>query len=85
MRDFRIYNRALTSAEVTDLAADPTAITRVELDSLKVPAIIDSATSTVTLPVEPGTDLTALAPTYVLVSARPSAWSDLPTTRRRAP
>jgi len=68
VRDFRIYNRALSPVEVTDLAADPTAITGVELDSLKVPAMIDSATSTVILPVEPGTDLTNLDPAYVLVS-----------------
>jgi hypothetical protein len=66
--DFRIYNRALSAAEVTDLAADPTAIVSVQLDSLKVPAVIDSATSTVTLPVEPGTDLSTLDPTYVVKS-----------------
>lgn len=64
VRDFRLYNRALTTAEVRDLAADPTAILGVELDSLKVPAIVDSATSTVTLPVTPGTDLTDLDPSY---------------------
>lgn len=64
VRDFRLYNRALTTAEVRDLAADPTAILGVELGSLKVPAIIDSATSTVTLPVTPGTDLTSLDPSY---------------------
>jgi beta-xylosidase len=68
VRDFRIYNRALTAAEVSDLAADRTAITGVQLGSLKVPAIIDAATSTVTLPVEPGTDLAALAPAYDVVS-----------------
>lgn len=68
VRDFRIYNRALSPAEVTDLAADPTAILGVQLASLKVPAIIDSASSTVTLPVEPGTDLAALDPTYTVVS-----------------
>jgi len=68
VRDFRIYNRALSAAEVSDLAADPTAITGVQLDSLKVPAVIDSASSTVTLPVEPGTDLAALDPTYTVVS-----------------
>ena len=67
VRDFRIYNRALSAAEVTDLAADPTAILGVELDSLKVPAMVDAATSTVTLPVEPGTDVTTLDPTYVVV------------------
>lgn len=64
VRDFRIYNRALTTAEVRDLAADPTAILGVELPSLKVPAIVDSATSTVTLPVTPGTGLTGLDPSY---------------------
>ncbi|MDQ4051592.1 MAG: family 43 glycosylhydrolase [Actinomycetota bacterium] len=68
VRDFRIYNRALSPAEVRDLGADPTAITGVELGSLKVPAVIDPATSKVTLPVVPGTDLTTLDPTYVLAS-----------------
>jgi len=68
VRDFRIYNRALSAAEVSDIGADPSAITGVELDSLKVPAIIDSAASTITLPVEPGTDLTTLDPTYDVVS-----------------
>lgn len=64
VRDFRLWNRALTGTEVRDLAADPTAILGVELGSLKVPAVIDGASSTVTLPVEPGTDLTALDPSY---------------------
>lgn len=64
VRDFRLYNRALTGTEVRDLAADPSAIIGVELDALKVPAVIDGASSTVTLPVEPGTDLTALDPSY---------------------
>lgn len=64
VRDFRIWNRALTGAEVRDLVADPTAILGVDLDTLKVPAIVDSSSSTVTLPVRPGTDLTALDPTF---------------------
>lgn len=64
VRDFRLWNRGLTGTEVRDLAADPTAILAVDLSSLKVPAVIDSASSTVTLPVEPGTDLTTLAPSY---------------------
>ncbi|MFI5624594.1 family 43 glycosylhydrolase [Nocardioides sp. NPDC051685] len=64
VRDFQIYNRALTSDEVRNLAADPSAILGVELDALKVPAVIDSTSSTVTLPVEPGTDLTDLDPAY---------------------
>jgi beta-xylosidase len=68
VRDFRLYNRALSADEVRELGADPTAITGVELDSLKVPAVIDAATSTVTLPVTPGTDLTALEPDFEVVS-----------------
>lgn len=64
VRDLQIYNRALTSDEVRNLAADPSAILGVELDALKVPAVIDSTSSTVTLPVEPGTDLTDLDPAY---------------------
>ncbi|MEU4362459.1 family 43 glycosylhydrolase [Promicromonospora sp. NPDC023987] len=68
VRDFRIYNRALPADEVRELGADPTAITGVELDSLKVPAVIDAATSTVTLPVTPGTDRTALEPAFEVVS-----------------
>lgn len=68
VRDFRIYNRALTADEVQELGADPTAITGVELDSLKIPAVIDTASSTVTLPVTPGTDRTALEPAFETVS-----------------
>ncbi|WP_251153437.1 family 43 glycosylhydrolase [Cellulosimicrobium sp. Marseille-Q4280] len=62
VRDFRVYDRALTADEVFQLGADHTAVTGAELDELKVPAIVDGASSTVTLPVEPGTDLTALSP-----------------------
>lgn len=68
LRDFRIYNRALSADEVRELGADPTAITGVDLDALKVPAVIDGATSTVTLPVTPGTDLTALEPAFQVVA-----------------
>ncbi|WP_265520497.1 family 43 glycosylhydrolase [Oerskovia flava] len=62
VRDFRIYDRALTADEVAAVGADHTAVTGAELDTLKVPAVVHAASSTVTLPVEPGTDLTALAP-----------------------
>jgi beta-xylosidase len=68
VRDFRIYNRALSADEVRELGADPTAITGAQLASLKVPAVIDAQTSTVTLPVKPGTDLTALEPAFQVVS-----------------
>ena len=69
VRDFSIYNRALSADEVREMAADRTAILGVGLPSLKVPAIIDAASSTVTLPVEPGTDLTTLDPAYDVVSS----------------
>lgn len=68
VRDFRIYNRALSADEVRELGADPTAITAATLAGLKVPAVIDAATSTVTLPMTPGTDLTALEPAFQVVS-----------------
>lgn len=68
VRDFRLYNRALSDDEVRELGADPTAITGVDLEALKVPAVIDGATSSVTLPVTPGTDVTALEPDFQVVS-----------------
>ncbi|MBD8079469.1 family 43 glycosylhydrolase [Cellulosimicrobium arenosum] len=62
VRDFRVYDRALAADEVYGFGANHTSITGAELDELKVPAIVDDASSTVTLPVVPGTDLTALDP-----------------------
>ncbi|GGM79855.1 family 43 glycosylhydrolase [Dactylosporangium sucinum] len=64
VRDFSIYSRALADAEVAGLGANGTSVTAVQLDSLKVAALIDSATSTITLPVKPGTDLRNLDPAY---------------------
>ncbi|WP_182525364.1 family 43 glycosylhydrolase [Nocardioides dongkuii] len=66
VRDFRLYSRALSPAEVAELAAAPTDVIDVTLDALKVPAMIDGAAGTITLPVRPGTDLTTLDPTYVV-------------------
>lgn len=68
VRDFRIYNRALSATEVKDIGADPTAITGVQLDSLKIDPIFDAASSTITLPVKKGTDLTALEPAFEIAS-----------------
>lgn len=68
VRDFRIYSRALSGAEVAELAAAPTDVLGVELDSLKAPALIDATAGTVLLPVEPGTDLTTLDPAYAVVA-----------------
>ncbi|WP_433004023.1 family 43 glycosylhydrolase [Kribbella sp. CA-294648] len=84
VRDFRLYNRALSAAEVSDLDADPRAIIGAELASLKVPAIIDDASSTVTLPVVPGTDLTKLSPVLKVVSSStisPTGTVDLSTPK----
>ncbi|WP_402461516.1 family 43 glycosylhydrolase, partial [Isoptericola aurantiacus] len=61
--DFRIYDRALSAEEVASIGVDHTGVSGVGLDELKVDAIVDAASSTVTLPVVPGTDLSALAPT----------------------
>ncbi len=66
VQDFRIYNRALSASEVAALGAGPTDIAGVELDSLKAPAVIRAASHTIVLPVEPGTDLTSLDPTYLV-------------------
>ncbi|MFC3897877.1 family 43 glycosylhydrolase [Lentzea rhizosphaerae] len=66
MKDVRLYNRALSGAEVAGLPSNSTVITSVTLASLKVPAIIDSAANTVVLPVKPGTDLRRLAPQFGL-------------------
>ena len=66
VRDFWLYNRALSPAEVAALGGNGTAVIGVELDSLKVPAIIDGASDSITLPVTPGTDLGALDPTYLV-------------------
>src|SRR6478609_6132216 len=68
VRDFRVYDRALTADEVYQVGADHTAVTGAELDALKVPAIVDGASSTVTLAVVPGTDVTALAPELTVSS-----------------
>jgi beta-xylosidase len=66
VKDFRIYSRALLASEVGDLADDGTGIRGVTLASLRTAAMIDATAGTVTLPVEPGTDLTSLDPTYTV-------------------
>ncbi|RIJ69439.1 hydrolase [Nakamurella silvestris] len=66
VRDFRLYNRALSAAEIGALGNNATALTSVTLDSLKVPAIINSDTNTVLLPVKAGTDVKTLAPVFAV-------------------
>ncbi|MBO0610751.1 family 43 glycosylhydrolase [Myceligenerans salitolerans] len=62
VRDFRLYDRALSADEVAYLGTDHTAVRGAELDELRTGAVVHGASSTVTLPVEPGTDVAALAP-----------------------
>ncbi|MEK8225785.1 LamG domain-containing protein [Oerskovia sp. M15] len=80
VRDFRIYDHALRAEEVKDLGQDHTAVTGAELPELKVAAIVDGGSGTVTLPVVPGTDRSALAP-HLTVSDR--ATVSRPTARCR--
>jgi len=68
MRDFRIYNRALSGDEVALLGANATMVSGVTLDSLKAPAVIDSDAGTIVLPVKPGTDRTNLNPVFNVAS-----------------
>jgi len=82
MRDVRIYNRALASGEVAALPGNSTAVHSVSVPQLKTKAIIDSTASAITLPVVPGTDLTRLAPVFVLapgarISPRSGRTADL--------
>ncbi|MEH0416966.1 family 43 glycosylhydrolase [Streptomyces sp. B21-083] len=64
--DFRIYNRALTPAEVLELGGNTTGIAAVTHPALKVDAIINDKDSKVVLPLNPGSDVTALAPQFTL-------------------
>ncbi|MFL5995205.1 MAG: family 43 glycosylhydrolase, partial [Streptomyces sp.] len=64
--DFRIYDRALSAAEVMELSGNTAGIAKATHPALKVDAIVDNADSKVTLPMKEGTDLTALAPEFTL-------------------
>ncbi|CCF32859.1 glycosyl hydrolase family 43 [Colletotrichum higginsianum] len=67
IREFAIFNRSMTAAEVLSRSGNVGAITGVSLadsSALKVPAIIDTTASTVLFAVQPGTDLTTLSPTF---------------------
>jgi GH43 family beta-xylosidase len=66
MRDFRVYNRALAPGEVLEISGNTTHIAAATHPSLKIDALIDDARSKITLPVQEGTDLTALAPQFTL-------------------
>ncbi|WP_405725840.1 family 43 glycosylhydrolase [Streptomyces sp. NBC_00028] len=64
--DFRIYDRALSAAEVMELSGNTAGIAKATQPDLKVDAIIDNADSKITLPLKEGTDLTSLAPEFTL-------------------
>ncbi|WP_425830205.1 family 43 glycosylhydrolase [Streptomyces fractus] len=66
LRDVRLYNRALSADEIAALPANATLVRGVDLDELKVPAVIEADGSTVVLPVKPGTDLRRLRPEFAL-------------------
>ncbi|MDW4911250.1 family 43 glycosylhydrolase, partial [Streptomyces sp. ADMS] len=66
--DFRIYNRALTPAEVLELGGNTTGIAAATHPALKVDAIINDKDSKVVLPLNPGSDVTALAPEFTLAN-----------------
>ncbi|GAB3162304.1 family 43 glycosylhydrolase [Myceligenerans halotolerans] len=70
-REFAIYDRALTAAEVLDAAGATDSMTDISLTDpaqLAVDPIVDTEARTVTFPVVEGTDLTALAPTFTIAS-----------------
>ncbi|GHE30718.1 family 43 glycosylhydrolase [Streptomyces capitiformicae] len=64
--DFRIYNRALTPAEILELAGNTTGIAVATHPALKVDAIVNDKDSTIVLPLTEGSDVTALAPEFTL-------------------
>lgn len=64
--DFRVYDRALSAAEVMELSGNTAGIAKASHPALKVDAVVDNADSKVTLPMKEGTDLTALAPEFTL-------------------
>ncbi|KAL0940117.1 Xylosidase/arabinosidase 2 [Colletotrichum truncatum] len=67
IREFAIFNRSLSAAEVLSRSGNIGAITEVSLadaSAQKVPPIINTTATRVLFPVKPGTDITALAPVF---------------------
>lgn len=64
--DFRIYDRALSAAEVMELSGNTAGIAKATQAGLKVDAIVDDTDGKITLPMTEGSDLTALAPEFTL-------------------
>ncbi|KQR46135.1 hypothetical protein ASF82_00900 [Frigoribacterium sp. Leaf164] len=89
IREFAIYDRALSPAEVLSASGNTTTLSDVTIggDVLKTAPIIDSVNRVVTLPVKPGVALTSLAPTYttaagVVASPASGTVRDLSTPQR---
>lgn len=67
VREFALYNRALSADEIVAQSGNGSILGAVSLQDpsvLKVAPMVDAATRTVTFPVKPGTDLTTLRPTF---------------------
>ncbi|WP_330286304.1 family 43 glycosylhydrolase [Streptomyces sp. NBC_00576] len=64
--DFRIYNRALSPAEVLEISGNTTGIAGATHPALKVDAIITDKDSKIVLPLTPGSNVKALAPEFTL-------------------
>ncbi|MEW2398979.1 family 43 glycosylhydrolase [Streptomyces sp. NPDC046862] len=64
--DFRIYNRALSPAEVLELSGNTTGIASATHPDLKVDAIVDDKDSRIVLPLNEDADITSLAPEFTL-------------------
>ncbi|WP_062135994.1 family 43 glycosylhydrolase [Demequina aestuarii] len=70
-REFALYNRALSAEEVLAASGETDVLLGVTLEDesvLKVDPIVDQTERTVVFPVEPGTDLTQLAPVFATVA-----------------
>ncbi|KAK1540798.1 glycosyl hydrolase family 43 [Colletotrichum paranaense] len=88
IREFAIFNRSLTAAEVLSRSGNVGAITEVSLSDasvLKVPAIINTTDSKVLFPVKPGTDVTALAPVFTTTESVTSSPASGSTVDLSAP
>ena len=79
MREFALYNRALSASEVIAQSGNTGVLGSPSLQdasALKVAPMVDAANRTVLYPVKPGTDLTMLRPTFDLadgVTATPAS------------
>lgn len=71
MREFALYNRALTAEEIVQNSGNTSALGAISLqdaDALKVAPIVDTDARTVLFPVQRGTDLTQLRPVFTTAS-----------------